>query len=230
MENNKYMTREEYEEEWKETGENDFLEFLNHKIQEASVGGNEMLAAHIYRIYDAVDEEQDYEAYVERMTEEFEESLNGMEITELEEKHEGIVEEIKQKQRKIDEIITQIKELDDDYVSLLKEVDLENDISDINGEVQDLQEKAKILQEKIKKGQVEKIKEETVGEEESDKLEDLSLEELQKLSHDNEQQILTNEQQIQVMKQALIDKILGQQQIIARQQEELAKLKNQKEL
>lgn len=223
MKNNKYMTREEYEEEWKETGENDFLEFLNHKIQEASVGGNEMLAAHIERIYDAVDEEQDYEAYVERMTEEFEESLNGMEITELEEKHEGIVEEIKQKQRKIDEIITQIQELDDDYVSLIKEVDLEQDISDIYGEVQDLQEKAKILQEKIKKGQVEKIKEETVGEEKSDKLEDLSLEELQKLSHDNEQQI-------QVMKQALIDKILGQQQIIARQQEELAKLKNQKEL
>lgn len=190
----------------------------------------EILAAHIYRIYDAVDEEQDYETYVKRMTEEFEESLNGMEITELEEKHEGIVEEIKQKQRKIDEIKTQIKELDDDYASHLKEVDLENDISDIKGEVQDLQEKAKILQEKIKRGQVEKNKEETVGEEKTDKLEALSLEELQKLSHNNEQQILTNEQQIQVMKQALIDKILGQQQIIARQQEELSILKSQKEL
>lgn len=55
----------------------------------------------------------------------------------------------------------------------------------------------------------------------------LSIEELQKIVSSNQEEILANEEEI---KKSLVDKILGQQQTIAKQKEEIDRLKSQKEL
>ena len=154
----KYMSLGEYESDFVRIGGDDFLNYLQQKLQEARESGDYELVEHINRIYDDALDSMTTEYIVEGGEFEaddismlrYEEELDRFELPEIRARYEAILEEIAQEEKKIDEINTRIEALDDDRESYLEEIELANDRTYIDRYISLLQEKAKILQYKIR--------------------------------------------------------------------------------
>ena len=150
----KYMSREEYEEEFEQTGGEDFLLFLSKEIDEA---GDAELRKHIKNIYDMVANEieeqwfQDddyYEEYTRGYSsKDYKESLKGFAMEELKEKYKNALEEIEQYKKQIQRIEDQIESGDLVKSDIYK---LEEDRGQKYRELDYIKAQARVLQNKIK--------------------------------------------------------------------------------
>lgn len=220
-------TRAEYEEEFKQIGGDSFLQFLQKKIEDAM--GNQFLILDLKSIYDEVErEEWEHEQWEERVygpSRNYKASLEGLGIEELNARYKKVLEDIEACKKEI-QLIDDKMEYGDLVKSEIHKLEMER--VDKADELEKLEEQARILKEKIELEELKSRTTEMTPEEivEED-LSSLSIEELFEMYNRNNQTITCNEQ---VIKEALTQKILRQQQQIAEQKAEISRLQGQKEL
>lgn len=142
-------TRTEYEEEFKQTGGDSFLQFLQQKIESAM--GNEFLVQHIKEIYDDVKREEweheEWEYRVYGPSRNYKASLEGLGLEELKARYEKVLAENEKCKQEIDNIDDELEYGD---LTKSKANKLSLDRVDKCDELEYIEVQVRILQNKIK--------------------------------------------------------------------------------
>ena len=237
MEVKKFMSLDEYSNEYIKSGENDFYEFLRRKKQDALELEDQELVNYIEMIYNQACEDEDrYNEYLQEEYEREEREKERKRKEELEEyelydNYEDAEEQISQEEKykeyllKIELCKKKIEEyqeiLADETLDEYERIRYESLISAEEDDIEFYTKEAKELQNTIEVTNLEN----SLTNMTSVELESMSEEELQQIVANNENIIEENNN---VIKNALVEKILSQQRIISEQQLEISRLNSHK--
>ena len=231
------MSLDEYSNEYIKSGENDFYEFLRRKKQDALELEDQELVNYIEMIYNQACEDEDrYNEYLQEEYEREEREKERKRKEELEEyelydNYEDAEEQISQEEKykeyllKIELCKKKIEEyqeiLADETLDEYERIRYESLISAEEDDIEFYTKEAKELQNTIEVTNLEN----SLTNMTSVELESMSEEELQQIVANNENIIEENNN---VIKNALVEKILSQQRIISEQQLEISRLNSHK--
>jgi len=237
LEVKKFMSLDEYSNEYIKSGENDFYEFLRRKKQDALELEDQELVNYIEMIYNQACEDEDrYNEYLQEEYEREEREKERKRKEELEEyelydNYEDAEEQISQEEKykeyllKIELCKKKIEEyqeiLADETLDEYERIRYESLISAEEDDIEFYTKEAKELQNTIEVTNLEN----SLTNMTSVELESMSEEELQQIVANNENIIEENNN---VIKNALVEKILSQQRIISEQQLEISRLNSHK--